>query len=100
MNFGDALKVLKAGGRVHRQGWNGRGMHLFMARGIFDFGDKPLKRSGDLISGVSPTLFDKAAVGTMTYMPHLCMVAADGSVVRGWLASQTDMLAEDWGVAS
>jgi hypothetical protein len=30
--------------------------------------------------------------------PHIDMKAADGSYVVGWLASQTDMLAEDWDV--
>jgi hypothetical protein len=34
--------------------------------------------------------------GEVTICPHIDMKAADGSLVIGWLASQTDMLAEDW----
>ena len=41
--------------------------------------------------GDAPT--DKIKFGS-----YLCMKAADGSVVNGWLASQTDMLSEDWTV--
>jgi hypothetical protein len=32
----------------------------------------------------------------ITFTPFMCMKAADGSVVIGWLASQTDMLSDDW----
>ena len=34
--------------------------------------------------------------GVVTICPHIDMKAADGSIVIGWLASQTDMLADDW----
>ena len=32
------------------------------------------------------------------FLPYLCMWAASGEVVNGWLASQTDMLSNDWGI--
>ena len=34
--------------------------------------------------------------GTVEFLPYFCMFAADGKIVNGWLASQTDMLANDW----
>ena len=33
---------------------------------------------------------------TIKFTAYICMKAADGSIVNGWLASQTDMLSEDW----
>jgi hypothetical protein len=70
MNFGEALAELKAGGKVARRGWNGKGMWLEMQR---------------------PDTFSK-----MT-LPYVFMKTVDDQRVP-WLASQTDMLAEDWGV--
>ena len=69
MNFGQALKILKKGGKVSRQGWNGKGMWLMLQR--------PDKHS------------------KMT-LPYIYMKTVTNDLVP-WLASQTDMLAEDWG---
>lgn len=68
MTFGDALEVLKVGGRVARAGWNGRGMHVQLQR---------------------PDSYSK-----MT-LPYIYMKTVQGDLVP-WLASQTDMLSEDW----
>lgn len=70
MNFGDALTALKAGLRVARHGWNGKGMWLELQR---------------------PDAHSK-----MT-LPYIFMKTADNNQVP-WLASQTDMLGEDWGI--
>ena len=70
MNFGEALAALKAGDKVARRGWNGKGMWLNLQR---------------------PDAFSK-----MT-LPYIFMKTVDDQRVP-WLASQTDMLAEDWGV--
>ena len=51
---------------------------------------------GELIDGVHPDLFEKGATGTVTRLPNINMRAASGATVTGWLASQTDILAEDW----
>lgn len=67
-DFGIALSVLKDGQRVARQGWNGKGMHLELQR---------------------PDAHSK-----MT-LPYIFMKTVQGDRVP-WLASQTDMLAEDW----
>lgn len=83
MNFGEALEVLKADGKVARTGWNGVGMFLFRVPGsTFTVNRAPLL-------GIYPE-------GTeVNYQAHIDMKTANGMIVP-WLASQTDMLAEDW----
>ena len=83
MNFGQALEVLKQGHKVARQGWNGKNMFLFLVPGsTFKVNRAPLL-------GIYPE-------GTeVNYCPHIDMKTADNKVVP-WLASQTDILAEDW----
>lgn len=93
MNFGQAIEALKSGAIAARAGWNGKNMFIYLNRGSVDGVVKGLT-----IGGVSTHLFDEGDDGTATRMPNLNMRAADGSTVTGWLASQTDMLAEDWHV--
>lgn len=83
MDFGQALTQLKAGAKVARNGWNGKGMFLFLVPGsTFKVNRPPLL-------GIYPE-------GTeINYCPHIDMKTADEKVVP-WLASQTDVLAEDW----
>lgn len=83
MNFSQALEDLKKGCKVARSGWNGKGMFLFLVPGsTFPVNRPPLL-------GIYPE-------GTVVnYCPHIDMKTADDKVVP-WLASQTDMLAEDW----
>ena len=85
MDFGQALVALKGGSRVSREGWNGKGMFLFLVPGsTFQVNRPPLL-------GIYPE-------GTeISYHAHVDMKTAQGDVVP-WLCSQTDMLAEDWGV--
>ena len=83
MNFGDALQALKHGQKVAREGWNGKGMFLFLVPGsVFKVNRAPLL-------GIYPE-------GTeINYRPHIDMKTVDGEIVP-WVASQTDVLAEDW----
>jgi hypothetical protein len=67
-DFGKAVEALKAGKRVHRAGWNGKGMYLELQ---------------------VPDQHSK-----MT-LPYIYMKTVQGDLVP-WLASQTDVLAEDW----
>jgi hypothetical protein len=85
MNFGEALANLKLGSKVAREGWNGKGMFVFLVPGsTFNVNRPPLL-------GIYPE-------GTeINYCPHIDMKTADNKVVP-WLASQTDVLAEDWEV--
>lgn len=95
MSFGAALNVLKAGGRVARVGWNGKGMWLYLNLGSHDKAEQHA-----LIDGVPRALFSLGHEGTATRLPNINMQAASGATVTGWLASQTDMLAEDWMVVA
>ncbi len=81
MNFGDAIEALKQGKRVAREGWNGKGMFLFLTTEI------EFKTDADL----SPLQ------NTELKQPNsIAMKTAQDEFVVGWLASQSDMLAEDW----
>lgn len=80
MNFGEALKLLKAGQCVAREGWNGKGMHIYLE----DASLLPIK------AGVY-------AGQARSYDPVIVMFTAQRTHQLGWLASQADMLAEDWG---
>jgi len=76
LTFGDALHMLKLGKRVARSGWNGKGMWLKLVPA--DLADK--------------IAFEYAALNAL---PWIGMKTADEKFVP-WLASQTDVLAEDW----
>ena len=96
LNFGQALEALKSGKAVSREGWNGKGMILFLNQGNVAE-PMPINTDGlTLIEGIRQDLFILGDVGTITRLPNINMKAATGSTVTGWLASQTDMLAEDW----
>ena len=83
MNFEGALRSLKGGYRVAREGWNGRGMFLFLVpSSVFQVNRPPLL-------GIYPE------GTTVRYHAHIDMKTAQGDVVP-WLASQTDLLADDW----
>jgi hypothetical protein len=106
--FGDALLVLKAGKRVQRAGWNGRGMWIALTEGsvledpdLVQFtnlrgatAERARELARDIDDGVGPP------VPMLVINAHIDLRAADGTLVIGWLASQTDMLADDWGVLS
>lgn len=83
MTFGLAVEALKQGKKVTRDGWNGKGMFIFLVPGsTFKVNRAPLL-------GIYPE-------GTeINYRPHIDMKTADGQVVP-WVASQSDVLAEDW----
>lgn len=86
MDFGMALIALKRGESVARKGWNGKGMFLTLQKGSTVDGDK-MRNEGA----------KKYYTGCKCNIaPHIDMKSADGTYIVGWLASQTDMLAEDW----
>jgi hypothetical protein len=84
MNFSDALAMLKVGQKICRLGWNGKDMFLF-----HNPGSEVQVSEGRPLASAFP-------VGTPCRMaPYVMMKTADGYLVP-WLASQTDILAEDW----
>lgn len=89
MDFGTALLALKRGYKVARKGWNGKGMWLILVPG---------QKAVQLKEGTPY----HAALGPVEteILPHIDMwtTNAEGrrAMLPGWLASQSDMLAEDW----
>ena len=94
MDFGKAIEALKAGKKVTRKGWNGKGMFLWLKPGAEIKSewckDPVLKKLAEENSG------------TITGLPTICMFTDDSTgrkaILTGWLASQSDMLLEDWEV--
>lgn len=70
MNFGEALDLLKSGKKMQRSGWNGKGMHIALQ---------------------VPDEHSKMG------RPYLYIFGADKLMVP-WVVSQTDLMAEDWGI--
>jgi hypothetical protein len=83
MGFDEVIKGLKVGRRYERAGWNGKGMFIFLVNGsTFKVNREPL--------------LSILGEGTeVQYHAHIDMKTAQGYVVP-WLASQADMLADDW----
>lgn len=88
LDFGAALRALKQGQRVARAGWEGMYLWLLPAAMVkAEWCREPhLKAQAEANGG------EIECLGTIR------MLTADGKVLTGWLASQTDMLAEDWAV--
>jgi hypothetical protein len=83
MNFSEALQFIREGRWLQRRGWNGKGMFVFLVPGsVFEVNRAPLL-------GVFPEHT------RVQYQPHIDMLTADRTVVP-WLASQSDLLADDW----
>lgn len=95
LSFGQALDQLKLGKAISREGWNGKGMFVYLNKGSRDVsGESP--EGTENVEGIPFHLFEMGDKGTVTRLPNVNMKAATGSTVTGWLASQTDLLAEDW----
>lgn len=87
LSFGDAVAALKEGLRVAREGWNGKGMFLSLVKG----------RDTDyhVNSEVFGTGNDGNSQDQLPVLDAIYMKTADNKLIP-WLASQTDVLAEDW----
>lgn len=93
LNYGQALEAAKRGKRIARSGWNGKGMFVFMRPSdVLSADFLPVVKS--LPDTVKVFLAEKGE--DVEFLAYLCMYAADGKIVNGWLPSQTDMLSEDW----
>ena len=79
-SFGEAIKYLKRGMKVARKGWNGKEQYIQLAAGI-----SYKTADGDIVNCEHDAIGNKA----------IAFVGTSG-VQMGWLASQADMLAEDW----
>ena len=108
LNFGQALEALKSGKRVYRSGWNGKGVFIFLRpadelniafvvdkvkslpQSVKDYYAQDIQdENGNRIE-----ILEESDV--VKFTAYICMKDADGTIVNGWLASQTDILSEDW----
>lgn len=80
MTFGEAIEKVKAGQKIAREGWNGKTQYVELATCI-----SYRNAAGEIVN------VDHDAIGNQA----LAFVGTSG-VQLGWLASQADMLAEDW----
>ena len=80
MDFGEAIKLVKEGKKVARQGWNGKNQYIELATNICY-----MNANKEIINAEHEAIGNKA----------IAFVGTSG-VQLGWLASQADMLAEDW----
>lgn len=70
-DFGEGLRVLRQGGRISRDGWNGKGQYIEL---------QPVDEHSKMT------------------LPYIFIKTVTGDLVP-WLVSQTDLLAADWNVA-
>lgn len=106
VNFGEAVKALKEGKRVQRQGWNGKGLFIFM--------QVPSQVEADIVPKMTSLpqsvkdeflrRFDEAKNDpkirpssdySIRYHNQIAMVYPDNNIY-GWVASPSDVLEEDW----
>lgn len=98
MNFGKAIEAVKEGKLIRREGWNGKGMFVFQRpQDVIEV--TSIEKIKSLPDAVKHYYSNRTDIDSgVKFTAYLCMKAADNSIVNGWLASQTDMLAEDWEV--
>ncbi|MCB6343658.1 DUF2829 domain-containing protein [Enterocloster lavalensis] len=80
VSFGAAIEALKAGLKMARKGWNGKNQYIQLATNI-----------SYIDADGNPVNVEHEAIGNKA----IAFVGTSG-VQMGWLASQADMLAEDW----
>ena len=80
MGFGKAIEAMRMGKKVARKGWNGKNQYIQLATGI-----SYKTTTGEIVNCEHEAIGNKA----------IAFVGTSG-VQMGWLASQSDMLADDW----
>ena len=98
LTFGEALELVKQGKLIARAGWNGKQMFVFLRPGDLLDPQFIIDKVKSLPEAYKNTLKNVTFTEgeAIKFTPYLCMKAADNSIVNGWLASQTDMLSNDW----
>lgn len=86
-SFSAAIEWLKEGYKVTRKGWNGKGMYLWHVP------EATVPKEWIKDKGLLEAIGENES---MECLEFIRMKTADGKILSGWLASQTDMLSEDW----
>ena len=84
MTFGEAINAAKNGAKIQRKGWNGKTQYIELATCI-----SYVNAKGEVIN------CRHDAIGN-----HAFAFVGTSGVQMGWLASQADMLADDWTIVS
>jgi len=83
MDFSEALKECKAGKKISRSGWNGKNQYVFLIPDyIFKREEIPALKNDPREE--------------ISFWGCFCIMPTTGKVQMGWLASQSDMQADDW----
>lgn len=80
LTFGEALQAVKSGKRARRAGWNGKNQYIELARNV-----SYQNVAGEIVNSGHQDIGKRC----------IAFVGSRG-IQLGWLASQADMLAEDW----
>ena len=83
MSFGQALEAIKAGKRIARTGWNGKGMFVYLVP----------PASYAVQTGAATDYFGAGSM--VPYNAYMAIKNADGTVST-WVPSVNDCLADDW----
>ena len=86
MNFGRALEILKGGGKVSREGWNGNGMFAVYQKGYPE---------GIAIDKQTAEAYGVSEGTVMKFRPYMQLKTAQNDCAM-WVPSCSDILAEDW----
>lgn len=88
--FGEAIELAKKGKAVARSGWNGKGMWVTVSPGSANV------PSMQFWSAANRQYAEGRPSRSADVLPSMTMRTATGEILMGWLASQTDMLSNDW----
>lgn len=86
MDFGDAVRAMKEGKRVAREGWNGKGMHAALMPGF----SEGVPANDTTIKAHRMQPGSKVRIS-----PYMVLFTAQGDIAS-WAPSGSDALAEDW----
>lgn len=92
LHFGSAIQALTEGKRVQREGWNGKGLFVFMQIPAI-IGEEIIPKMQSLPQSVKDEFAKRG--GAITYQNQMAIVYPDNSI-HGWIASASDSLAHDW----
>lgn len=90
LSFGMAIEAAKKGMKIARSGWNGKGMWVSISC------HESMKVKSENFWNSNNKQYAEENGGFATVLPSFTMKTATGEIQMGWLASQSDMLAEDW----
>lgn len=93
LTFGIAVELLKKGCKLARDNWNGKGMWIALMPSIYL---PPHNTEGNTLKVNDRTAKYIGANKPLDSQPYIAMWTAQGKWQPGWVASQADILAEDW----